>query len=93
MGFGILLGIVVPVIAFAIVKAIDKAVIAWKQLPIFIPDDTQMAIAVAFNLIFFRTYMIRRHKDKTGRGILLATFLYAIFYVINFIFLERKQLL
>lgn len=92
IGFGALLGLILPVLSFGIVKAIDRGVVAWKNIPFLLPDATIMVIAVAVNLIIFRIYMVNMRLDKTGRGILLATFIYAILYVVLFFLLDVKKL-
>lgn len=93
LGFGVLLGLVVPMMAFWLVVAFDKAIVSWKNIPFLLTDDLKMVLAISFNFIFFRRFMVVLHRDRTGRGILLSTFLYAIIYLILFHVAGLKQLI
>jgi hypothetical protein len=81
---GIILGIVVPLLIFGLL-AIFEALFSNG------PDDkvfrlsTRIVIAVFCNLIPFRHYMVKLKFDKTGRGILLDTFVFAIVFFIFFL--------
>lgn len=43
-------------------------------------ESTVQLLAIAVNLIPFRYYLVRLKADKTGRGILLVTFAFALVY-------------
>ena len=81
---GIIMVIVVPLIIFGLL-AIFEALFSKG------PDDkvfrlsTRIVIAVFCNLIPFRHYMVKLKFDKTGRGILLDTFVFAIGFFIFFL--------
>ncbi|MBW7935625.1 MAG: hypothetical protein LC101_09825 [Flavobacteriales bacterium] len=92
LGFGVLLGAFVPIVTYLILESIDRTVMQIWHLPFFLLDDTQFALAVAGNLFFFRQFMVKKHKDRTGRGILLSTFVYAFLYVLLFFLLDIKYI-
>lgn len=90
--FGLVLGIVVPVIVFTIVYFIDDQLGLMQKKRTVIKDSTKVLIAVFFNLILFRIYMVNWKMDKTGRGLLAMTFVWAIMYVILFQAMGEKYL-
>ncbi len=80
---GIALGILVPLIIYGIIFA---AMSQWgtidENLNIYIVKESTMQLAGIFaNMFTFRYYMVNLKYDKTGRGILLATFAYAGLFV------------
>jgi uncharacterized membrane protein YagU involved in acid resistance len=89
LGFGLLVGMVVPVITFFILMSINETAMQIWNLPFLLPLDTHFTLSVAANLFFFRQFMVKKMKDKTGRGILLATFIYAIVYLFVFFIFEK----
>ncbi len=93
--FGTLIGLFLPIIAYMIFEGIDRLIYFIYQSSLIktnvIPDDTQMVLAIAANLITFRYYMVKQHLDDTGKGILFVTFLYALFYIIAFYVMKIPQ--
>lgn len=89
-GMGALVGAIVPIVTYLILESIDRTVIQIWNLLFFLPDDTQFALAVAGNLFFFRQFMVKKGKDRTGKGILMSTFIYAFLYILLFFILEIK---
>ena len=90
--FGLLLGILVPLITFGLVYLIDLFLSAQTGNAYVIKDGTKLVIGVAINVLLFRYYMVNRRMDRTGQGILAATFFYAIIYVIVFVLMDKGQL-
>ncbi len=73
-GLGLLIGILLPVLvyipvilSFATFGHVDGILYKVPAL-----------IAVAANLFALRYYMVNRKYDKTGRGILIVTFVYVV---------------
>ena len=83
---GVILGIVFPAILFAILYALSRffAPIGKDYL---VRLATLALISIFPNLFTLRYYLTKLKLDKTGRGILLATFVFAILY---FIFYPNK---
>lgn len=79
---GVSLGIIVPAVLYAIlyyVAILIKTEIFAKSI-----DSSIQLVAIFMNLFVFRYYLLKVKFDKTGRGILLSTFLFAIMYFIMF---------
>lgn len=89
---GLLMGLLVPAILFGIIYAIDHFFAVRLDKEYLIKDGTKLVLGVAVNVLIFRYYMVKLRMDRTGQGILGATFLYAIFYMIYFIMLDNTQL-
>lgn len=76
---GIVLGTVLPAVLFAIFYFPSR---------IFAPDGkdyvvdiaTMLLVSIFPNLFTLRHYLMKLKLDKTGRGILLVTFVFAIVY-------------
>ena len=80
---GIVLGILLPVLVFGILFLIAKCCApVGKEL--LIPMSTLLLVSIFTNLFTMRYYLVKLKYDRTGRGILLVTFLMAIAYFILF---------
>ena len=80
---GIVLGILLPVLVFGILFLIAKCCApVGKEL--LIPMSTVLLVSIFTNLFTMRYYLVKLKYDRTGRGILLVTFLLAIAYFILF---------
>jgi hypothetical protein len=84
--FGMLLGFAIPSILFGILYTINLIYGVWvmgadKEYSI-IQISTLELIAIAGNLLPFRYYMVKLKYDKTGRGMLILTIVYAVIFVI-----------
>ena len=81
--FGILLGVVLPLLFYALLYLL------WFLLSdFFVNRDFDITllqiISPAINLFFIRYYFVKKKYDDTGRGILLVTFIYVIaFFILN----------
>jgi hypothetical protein len=75
LGFG--LGIVVPAIIYALLYALFQAM---GIAVILNKKGTIMLIAVFLNMFLLRYYLVKEKFDRTGRGVLLATFMLTIAY-------------
>ena len=88
--FGVIVGLVVPFIAFTIVSGIDEYLAQAKGARVVIKDDTKYLIGVFFNLALFQIYMVSWKMDRTGRGLVAITFFLAIGYVVLFQLMDIK---
>ena len=81
--FGILLGVVLPLLFYALLYLL------WFLLSdFFVNRDFDITllqiISPTINLFFIRYYFVKKKYDDTGRGILLVTFIYVIaFFILN----------
>ena len=90
--FGFIMGLIIPVVIFGIAYVIDGYFSKIKEMPTIVQDSTKYIIGVFFNLILFRIYMVNWRMDRTGRGLLAVTFVFALGYVILFHVMEKKFL-
>ena len=74
--FGLMIGFFFPIIFI-----LGLNIFFLDYLEADIKEDTIYVLSVLFNFLIFRFYMINMEMDKTGRGILLATFGYAFVYI------------
>jgi hypothetical protein len=79
---GMAIGLLVPVLCFAIILGIENQIMSGLPGKPEVPMNIMVFIAIATNLLPFRFYMINKKLDKTGRGILLATFVFAFLNVL-----------
>lgn len=80
---GIILGIVVPLITFGILWLIMMQLGPISAGRYWLKESTIMLLAIFTNLFTFRYYMVNLRYDRTGRGILLVTFVMAaVFFVL-----------
>ncbi|MDR1182780.1 MAG: hypothetical protein LBL13_12460 [Bacteroidales bacterium] len=76
---GIGLGIALPLVSFGILYALSISLSpAGKDY--LIKVSTIVLVSVFTNLFTLRYYLLKLKFDKTGRGILLVTFILAIAY-------------
>jgi hypothetical protein len=76
---GIGLGIALPLISFGILYAVST-IFAPAGKNYLIELSTIILVSVFTNLFTLRYYLMKPKFDKTGRGILLVTFILAIAY-------------
>ena len=76
---GVVLGIALPLISFGILYAIST-IFAPAGKDYLIDLSVVILVSVFTNLFTLRYYLIKPKFDKTGRGILLVTFILAIGY-------------
>ncbi|HOX78352.1 MAG TPA: hypothetical protein PLW31_09940 [Bacteroidales bacterium] len=75
IAFGALIGLLLPVFLYGILWLIGSQVNtgSWWALPF--ETDRMMMLSLAVNIIPIRIYFVSLKYDRTGRGILLSTFL------------------
>ena len=81
---GVILGLLLPLIIYVI---LNKGVFLVQEifdLESFISNNKLMLIAIFFNLFLLRYYFVSLKFEKSGRGILLITFVYIITYFVFF---------
>jgi hypothetical protein len=79
---GAMVGLVLPCLFYGLLWVVSRFVeygSVWS-LP-FEPDKMKM-LALVINIIPLRVYFVRYKFDKTGRGVLLVTFLLMVAYFI-----------
>jgi hypothetical protein len=82
IAFGVLIGLVLPAIVYGLLWFISLVVKAEGSWALPFQPENMMLLSVMLNLIPMRMYMVKYRLDKTGRGILLVTFLLVVGYFI-----------
>jgi len=77
---GVLMGIFLPVMFYGFLFLINLLVLSIFDLNFIIKQSTLQLISIFINLFPLRYYFVKLKYEKTGRGILLVTFMYLVFY-------------
>lgn len=73
--FGALTGVVLPLLLFGLIRLINYLIL-WTGLTHALLDlKMHVLISFAGNLLPIRYYFVSLKYDKTGRGVLLVTFI------------------
>lgn len=80
--FGIIIGLVLPAIIFGILKLANLAISSIWNENFMIREHTIMLLSIFINLVPIRYYFVNLKFDKTGRGILLVTFILTIIFFV-----------
>ncbi len=78
---GVLLGLLLPLTLYGIMIGLLK----W-QGKFFGPsfhENTQLLL-IAINALFMRHFMMERDQENIGKGVLGATFIWLLYYVVRF---------
>jgi hypothetical protein len=75
IAFGALVGLVLPGLAYGLLRLLSLFVEYGSIWSMPFETDKIMLLALTINLIPIRVYFVRYKFDKTGRGVLLVTFL------------------
>jgi hypothetical protein len=78
---GTALGIILPLLVFGILFAVS-VLFAPTGRDYLIKLSTIILVSVFSNLFTMRYYLLKLKADRTGRGILLVTFVFAITYFV-----------
>jgi len=79
--FGLLLGTIIPLLIFVFLEEVVTITVDGETHPRF-DRATNLVLSLVGNVLPFRQYMQKGHYEKTGRGILLMTFVFAIVYMV-----------
>ncbi len=79
LGFGVLLGVVLPLIVYTVLifglSLFDAEYI--------LKESTLELTAIVLTVPIFRYYMVNLKAERTGQGMLLVIFGYAIYFMIR----------
>jgi len=82
IAFGALLGLILPGLFYGLLWLVSLVVEYGSTWSRPFESDKMMLLALIINLIPIRVYFVRYKFDKTGRGVLLITFLLMVAYFI-----------
>jgi hypothetical protein len=80
--FGVLIGLILPCLVYGILWFISQLVKVEGVWARPFQAENMMLLSIMLNLIPMRIYMVRYKLDRTGRGVLLITFLLVAAYFI-----------
>lgn len=89
--WGALLGFTIPALAFILIRFLASTAGNDEFMVKPFGEDSMQVYSIVANLIPFRIYMINKELDRTGRGIIFATFVLVIAYFIVF-FQHKNQM-
>ena len=77
---GILLGMILPVIFYLLLYLMDMSVLALFDVHMLQKQEYLMLLSITINLFAIKYYFVNLKYDKTGRGVLLITFVKTLVY-------------
>ena len=84
MLIGIVLGVFIPIVLYAVLLTFLECMLVENPLR----ESTLQVIALFANFPLLRIMLTKYQKDRLGRGILLSTFVMAIWYIVQHNLLE-----
>ena len=86
--FGSALGLFIPVFIFGLILLINYFLIQAGMVQVYLDRKIDLLIGITGNLVPIRYYFVNLKFEKTGRGVLLVTFI----LFISFFALKDKLL-
>ena len=77
---GILLGILLPVVFYFLLLLMDMLVVATLDSHMLRKQEYLILLSITINLFSIKYYFVNLKYDKTGRGVLLITFVQTLVY-------------
>lgn len=77
LGYGIIIGLLVPALIYIIIRSVTPI------LNVELRSSTTELVSIFAALPLFRYFIINIGAEKTGRGMLLIIFAYAMFFCIR----------
>ena len=84
MLIGVVVGVLIPVVLYAVLLTFLEYMLVENPLR----ESTLQVIALFANFPLLRMTLTKYQKDRLGRGILLSTFVMAIWYIVQHNLLE-----
>ena len=84
MLIGVVLGVLIPIVLYAVLLTFLEYALEENPLR----ESTIQVIALFANFPLLRITLTKYQKDRLGRGILLTTFVMAIWYIVQHDLLE-----
>lgn len=77
---GIIIGVIAPAFVYGIILLINFILVQTEVTHIYLGKKSHIVLSIAGNLLPIRYYFVNVRLDKTGRGILLITFILIILF-------------
>lgn len=84
--FGMLIGLLMPVFLYLLFFLINHILLLAGIARVYLDNETHILISLFGNLLPIRYYFVMLKFDKTGRGVLLFTFVSILLF---FVFKEH----
>ena len=84
MLIGVVLGVLFPIVLYAVLLTFLECILFENPLR----ESTLQVIALFGNFPLLRIILNKYQKDRLGRGILLSTFVMAVWYIVKHNLLE-----
>jgi len=78
--FGLLIGIIFPALIFGLILIVNLFLVKTGIARLYLDLEIHLLISMGSNLVPIRYYFVNMKYDKTGRGILLITFVLIMFF-------------
>jgi len=86
VGFGIVMGLLGPIAAFGVLYLINAGLVHWfNDGQEVLQQDTILMTSLFMNLFIYIPYLKKDTYERTGRGILLVTFIGVVILFITMI--------
>ena len=73
--FGAALGVFIPLVIFGLILLINYILLQAGMVQVYLDRKIHVLISLTGNLMPIRYYFVNLKFDKTGRGVLLVTFI------------------
>jgi hypothetical protein len=83
---GAALGLLIPGVIFGLILLINYILVQTGMVHVYLDRKIHVLISLTGNLLPIRYYFVSLKYDKTGRGVLLITF---ILFMLFFVFKDR----
>ena len=82
--FGFFLGILTPAILYLVLFMVGNRIEPDSRMSRIFEGNKPLFLSLILNLVIIRIYLVNLKMDRTGRGILLATFSLGMIFFIFF---------
>ena len=79
---GMIFGILLPALFYLALYILDLAVYSIFQTHMLAKQEYLYILSLAINLFAIKYYFVNLKYDKTGRGVLIITFAFALVYFV-----------
>jgi hypothetical protein len=71
--FGMLLGIIIPVLLFGVLYGLNTVTGIFSNATVMLSVHKMMFVSIALNILPMRYYLVHQEVENTGKGILIIT--------------------
>ncbi|HNW98937.1 MAG TPA: hypothetical protein PKK00_11055 [Bacteroidales bacterium] len=80
---GLIIGIVAPCILYGIIYSIDLLIRNIFEMYVLLTPSTMQLTSIIVSILAMRYYLVKLKYEKTGKGLLLVTFIFIIAFFVN----------